>query len=93
MKKHTTKLLTILLALAMLLPVTAQAAPTGGWTDEAEQAYLSIMSLAFSSMGRFPRQVMRNVFSRRIFLITAIKYIIASVVISVILDKSKKIES
>lgn len=30
MKKHTTKLLTILLALAMLLPVTAQAAPTGG---------------------------------------------------------------
>lgn len=51
------------------------------------------MSLAFSSMGRFPRQVMRNVFSRRIFLITAIKYIIASVVISVILDKSKKIES
>ena len=45
MKKHTTKLLTILLALAMLLPVTAQAAPTGGWTDEAEQAYQTVTQL------------------------------------------------
>ena len=45
MKKHTTKLLTILLALAMLLPVTAQAAPTDGWTDEAEQAYQTVTEL------------------------------------------------
>lgn len=34
-----TRLLTTLLALVMLLPIVAQAAPTDGWTDEAEQAY------------------------------------------------------
>lgn len=38
MRKHITKLLTALLAIVMLLPVTAQAASTDGWTDEAEQA-------------------------------------------------------
>ena len=42
MKKHMTKLLAALLALAMLLPVTAQAAPSDGWTDEAEQAYRTV---------------------------------------------------
>ena len=35
MKKHLTRILTALLALAMLLPVTAQAAPTDGWTEPA----------------------------------------------------------
>ena len=39
MKKHFTKLIVALLALAMLLPIVVQAAPTDGWTDEAEQAY------------------------------------------------------
>ena len=39
MRKHITRLLTTLLALVMLLPIVAQAAPTDGWTDEAEQAY------------------------------------------------------
>ena len=42
MKKHMAKLLAALLALAMLLPVTAQAAPSDGWTDEAEQAYRTV---------------------------------------------------
>ena len=42
MKKHMAKLLAALLALAMLLPVTAQAAPSDGWTDEAEQAYQTV---------------------------------------------------
>lgn len=46
MRKHITKLLTALLAIVMLLPVTAQAAPTGGWTDEAEQAYQTVTQLA-----------------------------------------------
>ena len=45
MRKHTTKLLTALLAIVMLLPVTAQAAPTDGWTDEAEQAYQTVTQL------------------------------------------------
>ena len=35
MRKHITKLLTVLLAIVMLLPVTAQAAPADGWMDEA----------------------------------------------------------
>ena len=35
MRKHITRLLTTLLALVMLLPIVAQAAPTDGWTDEA----------------------------------------------------------
>ena len=42
MKKHMAKLLAALLALAMLLPVTAQAAASDGWTDEAEQAYRTV---------------------------------------------------
>lgn len=45
MRKHITKLLTALLAIVMLLPVTAQAAPTDGWTDEAEQAYQTVTEL------------------------------------------------
>lgn len=45
MRKHITKLLTVLLAIVMLLPVTAQAAPTDGWTDEAEQAYQTVTQL------------------------------------------------
>lgn len=45
MRKHITKLLTALLAIVMILPVTAQAAPTDGWTDEAEQAYQTVTEL------------------------------------------------
>lgn len=45
MRKHITKLLTALLAIVMLLPVTAQAASTDGWTDEAEQAYQTVTEL------------------------------------------------
>ena len=36
MRKHITRLLTTLLALVMLLPIVAQAAPTDGWTADAE---------------------------------------------------------
>lgn len=46
MRKHITRILTALLALAMLLPVTAQAAPADGWTDEAEQAYQTLTEKA-----------------------------------------------
>lgn len=45
MRKHITRLLTTLLALVMLLPIVAQAAPTDGWTDEAEQAYQTVTEL------------------------------------------------
>ena len=45
MKKHFTKLIVALLALAMLLPIVVQAAPTDGWTDEAEQAYQTVTEL------------------------------------------------
>ena len=45
MRKHITRILTTLLALAMLLPATAQAAPVDGWTDEAEQAYQTVTQL------------------------------------------------
>ena len=45
MKKHFTRILTALLALAMLLPATAQATPADGWTDEAEQAYQTVTEL------------------------------------------------
>lgn len=45
MRKHITRLLTTLLAIVMLLPVTAQAAPIDGWTDEAEQAYQTVTQL------------------------------------------------
>ena len=45
MKTHITRILTTLLALAMLLPIVVQAAPTDGWTDEAEQAYQTVTEL------------------------------------------------
>ena len=45
MKTHITRILTTLLALAMLLPIVVQAAPTDGWTDEAEQAYQTVTQL------------------------------------------------
>ena len=45
MRKHITRLLTTLLAIVMLLPVTAQATPVDGWTDEAEQAYQTVTQL------------------------------------------------
>lgn len=45
MRKHFTRILTTLLAIVMLLPVTAQAAPIDGWTDEAEQAYQTVTEL------------------------------------------------
>ena len=45
MRKHFTRILTTLLAIVMLLPVTAQATPTDGWTDEAEQAYQTVTEL------------------------------------------------
>lgn len=45
MRKHITRLLTTLLALVMLLPIVAQAAPTDSWTDEAEQAYQTVTQL------------------------------------------------
>ena len=45
MRKHITRLLTTLLAIVMLLPVTAQAAPIDGWTDETEQAYQTVTEL------------------------------------------------
>ena len=45
MRKHFTRLLTTLLALVILLPIVAQAAPTDGWTDEAEQAYQTVTQM------------------------------------------------
>ena len=45
MRKHFTRILTTLLAIVMLLPVTAQAAPIDGWMDEAEQAYKTVTEL------------------------------------------------
>ncbi len=45
MRKHFTRILTTLLSLAMLLPIVVQAAPTDGWTDEAEQAYKTVTEL------------------------------------------------
>ena len=45
MRKHITRSLAALLALVMLLPIVVQAAPAGGWTDEAEQAYQTVMQL------------------------------------------------
>ena len=50
MRKHITRLLTTLLALVMLLPIVAQAAPTDGWTDEAEQAYQTVTQLVIQSV-------------------------------------------
>ena len=45
MRKHITRSLAALLALVMLLPIVVQAAPAGGWTDEAEQAYQTVTQL------------------------------------------------
>lgn len=45
MRKHITRLLTTLLAIVMLLPMTAQATPVDGWTDETEQAYQTVTQL------------------------------------------------
>ena len=45
MKTHITRILTTLLAIVMLLPVTAQATPVDGWTDGAEQAYQTVTEL------------------------------------------------
>lgn len=45
MRKHFTRVLTALLVAVMLLPIVAQAAPTDGWTDEAEQAYQTVTQL------------------------------------------------
>ena len=45
MRKYITRLLTMLLAIVMLLPVTAQATPVDGWTDETEQAYKTVTEL------------------------------------------------
>lgn len=45
MRRHITRLLTTLLAIVMLLPVTAQATPVDGWTDETEQAYQTVTEL------------------------------------------------
>ena len=45
MKKHFIRILTALLAIVMLLPVTAQAAPADGWTGEVEQAYQTVTEL------------------------------------------------
>ena len=45
MKKHFIRILTALLAIVMLLPVTAQAAPADGWTGEVEQAYQTVTQL------------------------------------------------
>ena len=45
MRRYITRLLTMLLAIIMLLPVTAQATPTDDWTDEAEQAYQTVTEL------------------------------------------------
>ena len=50
MKKHFTKLIVALLALAMLLPIVVQAAPTDGWTDEAEQAYQTLTEKAIQQV-------------------------------------------
>ena len=45
MRRHITRLLTTLLAIVMLLPMTAQATPVDGWTDETEQAYQTVTQL------------------------------------------------
>ena len=45
MRRHITRLLTTLLAIVMLLPMTAQATPVDGWTDETEQAYQTVTEL------------------------------------------------
>ena len=52
MRKHITRLLTTLLALVMLLPIVAQAAPTDGWTDEAEQAYQTVTQLVIQRVSK-----------------------------------------
>lgn len=51
MKRQLTRLLTALLAVILLLPVTAQAAPAwDGWTAELEAAYQTVSGLVVSSV-------------------------------------------
>ena len=51
MKRQLTRLLTALLAVILLLPVTAQAAPAwGGWTAELEAAYQTVSGLVADSV-------------------------------------------
>lgn len=51
MKRQLTRLLTALLAVILLLPVTAQAAPAwDGWTAEMEDAYQTVSGLVVSSV-------------------------------------------
>ena len=45
MKKHSTKLMAVLLAAVMLLPLTVQAVPAEGWTAEAEPVYQTMTEL------------------------------------------------
>ena len=51
MKRQLTRLLTALLAVILLLPVTAQAAPAwDGWTAELEAAYQTVSGLVADSV-------------------------------------------
>ena len=51
MKRQVTRLLTALLAVLLLLPVTAQAEPAwDGWTAEMEDAYQTVSGLVVSSV-------------------------------------------
>lgn len=51
MKRQLTRLLTAVLAVILLLPVTAQAAPAwDGWTAELEAAYQTVSGLAADSV-------------------------------------------
>lgn len=60
MKKHSTKLMAVLLAAVMLLPLTVQAVPAEGWTAEAEQVYQTVTEL-----------VVQQVSERKDYLATA----------------------
>ena len=51
MKRQLTRLLTALLAVILLLPVTAQAVPAwDGWTAELEAAYQTVSGLVADSV-------------------------------------------
>ena len=50
MRRHITRLLTTLLAIVMLLPMTAQATPVDGWTAELEAAYQTVSGLVADSV-------------------------------------------
>ena len=51
MKKHSTKLMAVLLAAVMLLPLTVQAVPAEGWTAEAEQVYQTVTQKRYMPCG------------------------------------------